>query len=198
MPVRVSALIFATMLSACLAIFADDEPGELAQARAGYEKDVEFATRPIRERYVSKLEVMKRSFGGRGDVRAALAVQQEIDRLQASLGGAGDFTRLAGTWKITYGNNATNVFVIRPNGMARTHDQGSSIQLNGKVQWKDAAFVLEFDGKTVRPGETNDRLWVLSPAGNTLDVSYYSPKSNHPGGPVSVQGKGVRVSDAKP
>ena len=175
-----------------------DEPAELAQARAAYRKDVEFATRPIRDRHVSKLGVMKRSLGGRGEIRAALAVQQELDRVQALGGDPGDVARIAGTWMITYTNGGTNVFVIRPNGAVRTQDPGTPIQLTGKVQWKDSAFVLEFDGKTARPGQTNDRLWALSLAGNALEVNYYAPKSNFPGGPFSLQGKGVKVSDAKP
>ena len=71
----------AVLASACGVSRGQDDPPDLAQARALYQKDVEFATRPIRDRYLSRLDSLKRSLGSRGDARGAVAGQEEIDRV---------------------------------------------------------------------------------------------------------------------
>ncbi len=58
-------------------------PPELAAARVRYDLEVKQATAPIRARYAQTLEVLKRTLGGKGDLAAALAVQQEIERVGA-------------------------------------------------------------------------------------------------------------------
>ena len=56
-------------------------PPELAAARTHYDQEVKQATAPIRVRYARTLDALKKAFGGKGDLAAALAVQQEIERL---------------------------------------------------------------------------------------------------------------------
>lgn len=56
-------------------------PSELAVARTHYEQEVKQATAPIRVHYAQTLDALKKTLGAKGDVAAALAVQQEIDHL---------------------------------------------------------------------------------------------------------------------
>lgn len=195
--VRLSTLAFAGLTLICHSVGADEEPPDLASARTTFEKDLDFATRPLRDRYLSKLDMLKRSLGSRGDARGAVAVQEEIERVRATILTPRDLAKFAGTWKITYANNATNIFVIRPNGSVRTEDPGAAVQLDGRVQWKDSAFILEFDENKNRDAG-KDRLWTLSLTGNTLDVAYFEPRTNFPRGPVTLRGKGVKLSDSRP
>ena len=60
-------------------------PPELAAAQTHYDQEVKQVAAPIRARYLQTLEALKRTYGGQGDLAAALAVQQEIDRLGAAL-----------------------------------------------------------------------------------------------------------------
>src|SRR5687768_17097425 len=89
------------LLNGRVLIGAEEEPNELAQARSLFQKEMEFITRPVRDRYLSKLETLKRTLGSRGDARGAVAVQDEIDRTRLAQGDIST-VRFAGRWLITY------------------------------------------------------------------------------------------------
>lgn len=165
-----------------------DEPAELSQTRALYQKDVEFATRPIRDRYLTRLESLKRSLGSRGDARAALVVQEEIDRVKGI--GAG-LERFAGLWRIKYSNGSTLTYSISPDGeMTLTEDNGKKVApRTGKITVKGSDCVVEnFEGTLER----------LSIAGDKLSIDYFSPKSTYPTGAPSTRATGFKVLPSKP
>ena len=59
-------LIVITLGLSAAGTLAQEDPADLIQARALYQRDVEFVSRPIRDRYVTKLETLKRTLGSRG------------------------------------------------------------------------------------------------------------------------------------
>ncbi|HCE42820.1 MAG TPA: hypothetical protein DET40_04680 [Lentisphaeria bacterium] len=66
-------------------LYADDkDPAELTQARSTFQTQMKAATTPIVQRYLQQLDALKKSLGAKGDVNAALAVQQEMDSLKES------------------------------------------------------------------------------------------------------------------
>jgi hypothetical protein len=59
-----------------------------------------------------KLETIKRTLGSRGEAKAALAVQEEIDRMKAAASDASGVAKFAGVWKIMYDNAAVRRYAI--------------------------------------------------------------------------------------
>ena len=153
---------------------AQDDPAELAQARGVFQKEMEFATRPIRERYLSRLETLKRSLGARGDARGAAAVQDEIDRLKASVATAQEaLARLAGIWQIEYklGSGYTRRYVIKPDGgLLWDEELGKPFgPRKGKVTVKGAEYRFEIEGGAV------ERVWFT---GGGLMLECFNTKAS--------------------
>lgn len=164
-----------------------EEPPDLAQARTLYQKDVEFATRPIRDRYLSRLDVLKRSLGSRGDARGALAVQEEIDRVRDI--GVG-LDRFAGVWSVKYTNGTVRTYSITAEGgLSVIEENGVRITpRTAKISLKGSDFMVESAEGTI------ERLTL---AGNKLTVEHYNPKTNYPSG-VPLRATGTRTAAAKP
>jgi|GEM_PF-1269706 len=57
------------------------EPPELSKVRASYLQQIKTATDPIKQKYAEYLEGLKKSYGAKGDVDAASAIQKEINSL---------------------------------------------------------------------------------------------------------------------
>jgi len=55
---------------------------ELKALQSRYKADVQAALKPIQDRYIAQYEALSRSFTTRGDLAAAVAVQQEIAALR--------------------------------------------------------------------------------------------------------------------
>ena len=162
---------------------ADDDVPELKQAREIYEKEIDFTTRPIRSRYISKLETLKRSPGSRGDARAAIAVQEELDRVKGGSGDAPGPARFAGVWKADYENGVTRRYTIKADGTVHWEDApGLPAGMNGKITMKGSDAVLELDN-----------LERLTIQGDTLMIEYFNPKSSYPSGQPVMRGKGTRI-----
>ena len=172
------ALLVATLLSTLGIRCGGEEPSELVQARAVYRREIEFASRPIRDRYLSKLDALKRSLGSRGDARAALAVQEEIDAVNASLQEPADLAKVSGNWVVTYKTGTTNRFIIRADGSAVWDEEnGKPISVrSGRVAHQGGALILQFDGEP-------ERLWRLSLSANGLAVDFFEPRNTYPGTP---------------
>ena len=169
---------------------ADDEPVDLVQARALYGKELEFTTRPVRDRYLAKLDSLKRTLGSRGDARGAVAVQEEIDLIKAASADPADVAKFAGTWKITYQTGVTGQFVIRTSGSTTWNEEaGKPVQRKGRIVWKNSAFLLDFEND-------EDRLWRLSMNGGALNLDFYQPKATYPKGPPRDHGTGVHTAAA--
>jgi hypothetical protein len=155
-------------------VFAQEIPAELQQAKAQYQKEVDFTLRPLRERYLARLETLKRTLAGRGDVRAAVAVQDEIDLLTATINESAIIAKHAGTW-------------ISQPGLNRRY----SIKTDGSVQWIFDNRSVYASGRMVRNGkefnfvwDTVDEIDRVTLGDNSLVLEAYQPKAAYPAGQV--------------
>jgi len=184
MPACIPQVFFLLAFSTLLAVpvVAQEEPPELAQARLVYEKELAFATRPIRERYLLRLETMKRTLGGRGDVRAALAVQEEIDRALAAALLPG-LAKYSGSWLIQYENGGTRRYLIKADGSMTWVETDGKPQGDtpGKMRPEGPDAVIELPFFLER----------LSFSGDRLVVEHFAPKSDYPR-KVTQRGTGVK------
>ncbi len=186
----------ALLLAMCLTLLgigeasrAQDDPADLAQARGVFQKEMEFATRPIRERYLSRLETLKRSLGARGDARGAAAVQDEIDRLKASVATAQEtLARLAGIWQVEYklGSGYTRRYLIKPDGgLLWDEELGKPFgPRKGKVTVKGAEYRFEIEGGAV------ERVWF---SGGTLMFECFNTRVSLDAGTPDNTAVGKRV-----
>lgn len=178
-------LSFTAMMCATGGILrSQDVPAELTQARIQYQKEIDFATRPIRDRYVSRLDSMKRSLGGRGDARGAAAVQDEIDRVVAAASEQTGAAALVGVWKVTYSNGSTRRYTVAADGTVTfDEDGGKAISPKvGKISAKGDELLLDFqDGALER----------IKVSGKKLITEYFIPKAQYPGGQPVFKGSGT-------
>jgi hypothetical protein len=65
-------------------LFANDLPDDIQTAQSRYNNDIESAIKPIRDRYVAKLENAKKTAILRNDIKAAEAIAAEIERVSAN------------------------------------------------------------------------------------------------------------------
>jgi hypothetical protein len=192
-PCVVALSLAATFLTE---VFAQEENPELAQAEAQYRKDIEFATKPIRDRYLSRLDVLKRQLGARGETRAALAVQEEMDRVLASIPDENLYSaaaKLAGTWKISYSNGDSRTYAFSTDGHATFFALDLSGKITGtfkkKMFMKGGDVLVEFQEGAV------ERLKI---SGGKLQVEHFNPKTQYPKGQPAAKGTGVPVAPRKP
>lgn len=162
----------------------EGEPSELAQARAMYEKDIEFATRPIRDRYVARLDSLKRALGGRGDARAALAVQEEIDRVrELSVLATSGFS---GRWTVRYDNGTVRKVSIDANDVATMLEENDRPKnLKAKLVTKGGEGVIDWGDGTIEK---------MTIANARLVIEHFNPKSIYPKGPPSTRAVGTKAS----
>jgi hypothetical protein len=164
----------------------EEDPAELAQARALYQKDVEFATRPIRDRYLSRLDLLKRTLGSRGDARGAAAVQDEIDRVNDTIPDAG-IAKFVGSWKITYPSGETKRYVISQEG-AVTCDENMGKRIppmKAKLMMKGSDVLLDFN---------NGAIERLKLSGKNLSIEHFNPKDRYPSGQPLALATGTPIS----
>lgn len=172
---------------------ADEEPAELSQMRAVFQKEVDFATRPIRDRYLSKLEGLKRSLGSRGDARAAVDVQDEIDRVKGSSSNATTGTgiaQFAGSWRIHYTNGSSRRYILSADGTARfIEDNRQPVSHSGTIVLQGEDFLLDFgDGVSIER---------VSMKGGNLFLEHWNPKSAYPAVAPIARGTGTLSTAAK-
>lgn len=166
-----------------------EENPDLAQAQAQYRRDMEFATKPIRDRYLSRLDALKRQLGARGDARGAVAIQEEVDRIMSSIPDeslANAAAKLAGTWKITYSNGDQRTYAISSDGSASFLHFDPPGRLSGttkkKIFLKGGDVLVEFQEGAI------ERLKV---SGGKLLVEHFNPKTLYPKGQPVAKGTGV-------
>jgi len=180
-----AAVIFAPGASPS-ARAADEVPDDLVKMRAAFDKEVDFATRPIRDRYLSRLEALKRSIGSRGDARAALAVQEEIDRVK-------DLSAVAtnvflGYWIVRYDNGSVRKLSIDATDTVTLQEEnGKAVsKVRGKIVQKGDDFLLDYgDGKIEH--------WKLT--NGTLNIDHFAPKSTYPKGPPAARAVGAKKAN---
>ena len=165
-----------------------EENADLVQARAQFEREVDFSARPIRDRYVSRLESLKRTLGGRGDARGAAAVQDEIDRVRDLTLAQGVLSKFAGTWKVAYTNGTVRIYAISADGRVNCAEVNASGPQKPKLYVKGNDVLLEIgDGNLER----------LSIKGKTLLVEHFNPKALYLAGPPNAKGTGTLVTAHK-
>lgn len=165
-----------------------DEPSELAQARAVYERDVDFATRPIRDRYISRLDSLKKALGARGDARAAIAVQEEIDRIRDTNASQQVLSKFAGNWKVTYSVGTIRNYAITADGQVTQDEQDGKPPKTTKLTVKGNDVLLDLQEGWIERLKVN---------GKTLAVEHFNPKSLYPAGQPNARGTGSLVSTRK-
>jgi hypothetical protein len=110
---------------------------DLAAEREKYEASIQ----PLQKRYIARLETLQRIATQRGDLESALAIKQELERVQIELTG----TTLLGKWAVEFNNGVTRTYVLKPE---------DTIHANGRDQplTREGTDILlrEGDGKTKR------------------------------------------------
>ena len=183
-------LIVITLGLSAAGTLAQEDPADLIQARALYQRDVEFVSRPIRDRYVTKLETLKRTLGSRGEAKAAAAVQDEIDRVKATVPEPGA-EKLAGHWHIAYMNGGTRRYVISQDGFVTLSEMdGKPVNppLKAKLAAKGADFLLELESGKI------ERLKIT---GKKLSIEHFSTKALFESGNPNIRGTGTLLSARK-
>jgi len=184
-PVCRLAAVFLVLGLGASNVGAEDGVEELARAREAFEKEMAFATRPIRDRYVSRLETMKRSLGSRGDARGAAVVQDEIDRVNAISPEPAGVVRFVGVWKIQYTNGTARRYSISADGSVNYDEMGGkpvSPPAKGKVELRGGDFLIDW------PDGSLERLKISA---RNLAIDHFSPKTTYPAGQPSTRGVGV-------
>lgn len=166
-----------------------EENAELAQSRAQFEREIAFSTRPIRDRYLSRLESMKRSLGSRGDARAAAAVQDEIDRVLAMNPEPSGLGRFAGVWMLEYAKGVTRRYSITLDGSVSWDESGGKPlkpPIKSKLALKGSDFLVEWSDGTLERFKTS---------GRNLVIDHFSPKSLYPAGQPTAHAAGVNSAN---
>lgn len=185
---RTPLRLMVTLIAGCFwasSALGEDAIDEVARAKDNFEKEIAFSTRPIRERYLSRLENMKRSLGSRGDARAAGAVQDEIDRVNAMHPEQAGVVRFAGLWAIEYTNGDKRRYAISADGTVAFVESG------GKPQPSPAKAKLTLKGNDFLVDWGNGALERMKIAGKNLSVEHFNPKTSYPAGQPAARGTGV-------
>jgi|688.fasta_scaffold1613271_1 hypothetical protein len=116
--------------------FAADPP-QLTSVRASYQKQIEAATAPITAKYVEYLENLKKELGAKGDLDAALAVQNELDAI-------------AGSAKASSGSSEDDRIVVWNQNNNGKGDRGTerinvSLLLAGREVWSKKSIKIDWD-----------------------------------------------------
>lgn len=78
-------------------------PKELVAARERYQQELDASAKPGRDRYIANLQSMLRAATQRGDLKTALAYQNEIDAVSGSnSSSAGPLSAILGKWAAHY------------------------------------------------------------------------------------------------
>ena len=177
--------VFAAIALAPSGARSQTENQDLAQARAVYEKEVEFSTRPIRDRYLSRLDTIKRTLGARGDARGAAAVQDEIDRIREITTGQTSVAKFAGAWKVAYSVGTVRNYVITSDGQVTQDDHDGKPPKTTKLLVKGNDVLIDLQEGWI------ERLRIN---GKVLAVEHYNPKALYPAGQPNAKGTGTLVT----
>jgi hypothetical protein len=182
-------LAFAALWCFVSLVRADEEPAELQQARAQFQKEEEFALRPLRDRYVARLQTIKRTLATRGDVRAAVTVQDEIDTVQAIVNEPAIRAKLVGTWTGQFKDGPRRYTVRADGGVDWLHPNGT-VAASGRVLRDGKDFIFSWDGV-----EEVERVSLTETGGMAMDV--FAPKSTYPKGSPAFRGTLTRSASNK-
>ena len=162
------------------------EPAELLKARETYQRDVEFVTRPVSERYLRVLEQLKRSMGTRGDAHGMLAVQNEIDRIDPSA----VIQRFAGKWNVVFSNGDKVTYTIDPAGnVTKSSADGTRVPAKkSRIIAKGPDFIVEW-----KADERIERI-KISPEGLSIEHFNTAGPNGYPGGQPGLVATGTTAT----
>jgi hypothetical protein len=169
-------------------VSGQEENQELVQIRGQFEKEIEFVARPIRDRYLSRLETLKRALGSRGDARGSAAVQDEIDRIREIITGQQVVSKFAGTWKVTYNVGTVRHYAITSDGQVTQDEHDGKPPKTAKLTMKGNDVLLDLQEGWI------ERLRIK---GKTLSVENYNPKTLYPASQANALGVGTLVAGRK-
>lgn len=171
-PCRLIIVLALSILGTSSSIFAQDAVPELQQAKAQFQKEVDFTLRPVRDRYLSRLQALKRTLATRGDVRAAVAVQDEIDLITAITNEAAIMAKFVGTW-VQQGGTEARRYTIRADGRVEwlTSETGAVFR-TGQLSRNGKDFLIIWEGF-----DHVDRITLVE---NGAFMESFAPKANYP------------------
>jgi len=169
---------------------ADEDPQELSDVRQAYGKNVESVVHPIREKYLAKLEALKRLLGAKGDLRGAVAVEKEIENIKASASDVIGPEKFSGTWKIHYNNGVVRRYAINENGgvIFDEEDGRSFPPRKGKIMLRQSKYYIEFQSGEVE---------MLDLKGDVLSTGLFNGKDTLASGIPQFKGIGAKERRGK-
>lgn len=75
------AFLFLSLLQVTLSQGQIQEPKELTEARNAYNSELQKAIKPVNDRYLPKLEELKKQLTFKGDIKGAVAVEEVITKM---------------------------------------------------------------------------------------------------------------------
>jgi hypothetical protein len=177
---RIVALTLAVVSRA----HSEETPAELLQYKTQHQKEVDFALRPLRERYLSRLETLKRTFAQKGDVRAAVTVQDEIDLQSAILNEAVIIAKHVGMWNGPAGANRR--YAIKADATVQWVYDNGQVYTTGHMVRNGKDFTFVWDGA--------DEICRLTFTDTGMILEAFAPKGSYPAGPVSTKINLIRTA----
>lgn len=179
------------VLAAVTVIAQDDakEPAVLVLAREAYQKEAAKALAPVNKDYLAKLEKLKKELGGQGDAVGAMAVQKEMERVQAApsqTAGADEYQGPLGAWKVIYSNHLGRRYVFKANGDVEMEEMGvGGAHLEGTATKKGKDYLLDL---------SDNRLEVWTKSGSGWSIQHFNPKFDYEnGGKPRETGKATKI-----
>lgn len=181
---RIRVLVLSVAAAAvCSVVISDDgEPEEhpaLTAAREDFKRQMSAATDPVRRRYVSELDSLKRTLTLQRDEEGVAAVEAELERID-DLQLTHERHPLQGTWKVTYSNGGIRNYQITSAGAVRFVEGGQT----GQIVSRNGEYLLDFgDGKLER--------LRFEPA---IVIEHFDPKTLYPNSAARLEGHATIVS----
>ncbi len=166
LPLGLHRLLISSVGSLLLASLspANEPPAELKQAQAQFQKEVDFALRPMRGRYVARLQTLKRTLISKGDLRGAVAVQDEIDLTVATANETEIRAKLVGTWTGEFKGERRS-YVVKTDGTVDWLKHDNGLLVTGQLQRRGKDFI--FFWETI---EETHRVSLTETGGLEMDV----------------------------
>ena len=138
--------IISLLLSLCLASVAlAEEPAELERLRHLWEQSVAKEVDEKNKIYLKSLEKLQKKFTGANNLAAAVAVNDEMQKVKAIKPQENLFNPPNGEWKVIYNNGARRTYLIKGNEITVVNSSirgvGQTVKLTKYAQGWLAKFV---------------------------------------------------------
>lgn len=112
----------------------NQEPAELKKLRESYNRQVEQVINPIRAQYISQLDILQKAYTRQGDLKVALAVQNEIEKLRSESSGKAELST-SGHIRIKVRIDGSDKLLVRGKELWIQHigaDRPKDISIDGR------------------------------------------------------------------